>query len=823
MNRKNSQNLILPILILGLIAPSFLLWPVRKANAENIADTTSFGATAESIDIPSSDTINTSNSAAEDWKTKSCGKLLGDGIKELFGTETGSGNTGGNGNLDGIALDETSNELSVPVYSTSLNRKIDAINEKTTDVKKATGYLSKKGGCLDSLAKIIIKNFIQKITMGIIDWINTGYEGKPFFLEDPGSFFKNIAQDEILAFGNSINDPNLFPFGKNFMQNFIGGFRNKFATNAQYSLNNFIQRTNPGSVSADFYTNFNIGGWNAWLGMTQYPQNNPIGFSLMASNALSVNLQGTFDSRATQIKDSIRDAGGFLGDERCADPEGVTHAENSAALRGEPGARLCNRWEYVTPGKLIADKLTYSANSSERSLEVADDINSALAAIGDAALNKFISDLTTKGLKGLSGPDNTQITDLNDPSIFGPTQSVQFQSFSNPSSWLASHMDFNLKTDLTQAFIDEQRTYLDKIDQYNSELENLIKNIYQLDYCIPGPHPGWENDARRNLDLIIQTFPASFTGFSDTFLGSLMQLSEKTGAIGIALNFGYDVAEAESACGDDGAKKGSKFYKNIFYSMTGFDAFDINDDKNAALCSKQSFADLLTFVFNEHAKLMNKYYNFQVLPGVAEEASVEFKKIPGYEKIIQNNKDDIAFRKSVIQRLQTLKSKIDALDPAAADYDNSFDPSSPIVTQFARLSANFSTGDDVANMDNLYKQARDKKNYIYDVLLQGPDGCEKDLENRMQSLLWQQYNQIRPKYLKPILYSYPNRVGYVPGYTGSDETKAPGGTNTGFLDFIAWRNSTWALETIPINTILKLKDSGGGGNGNNWEKALGIY
>ena len=35
-----------------------------------------------------------------------------------------------------------------------------------------------------------------------------------------------------------------------------------------------------------------------------------------------------------------------------------------------------------------------------------------------------------------------------------------------------------------------------------SNAYGLIPAIYQLDYCIPGPHPGWEQDSQRTLDAV---------------------------------------------------------------------------------------------------------------------------------------------------------------------------------------------------------------------------------------------------------------------------------------------------------------------------------
>ncbi len=90
------------------------------------------------------------------------------------------------------------------------------------------------------------------------------------------------------------------------------------------------------------------------------------------------------------------------------------------------------------------------------------------------------------------------------------------------SSFLSSNPDFNIRTDLTQALVDEQRTCVDKLKKQNAELFSttdgkdyaidkdtglsnaygLVPAVYQLDYCIPGPHPGWQADSQQVLNSV---------------------------------------------------------------------------------------------------------------------------------------------------------------------------------------------------------------------------------------------------------------------------------------------------------------------------------
>ena len=89
-----------------------------------------------------------------------------------------------------------------------------------------------------------------------------------------------------MQFGLEINNPQLFPFGKTWMQNTALAFNNKFQDNAQYSLDKLIQDTDPQYSAATFQQDFSMGGWDAWTAMTQVPANNPLGFKLMADNEI---------------------------------------------------------------------------------------------------------------------------------------------------------------------------------------------------------------------------------------------------------------------------------------------------------------------------------------------------------------------------------------------------------------------------------------------------------------------------------------------------------------------------------------------------------
>ena len=167
-----------------------------------------------------------------------------------------------------------------------------------------------------------------------------------------------------------------------------------------------------------------------------------------------------------------------MGDQRCVDPDGVTKQEDAAGLversnhpNNDPDPkvlkyvylnRICNQWKYVTPGSMIADAATSTMTTTKDSLLVAQDLNDAIAAVTDALLAHFSSDLMEKGFANIQTEDLTGSSNFSSGTYQSQTQKDYIPSQLS-SSWLQANPEFDIRTDLTQALIDEQRTYSDKL------------------------------------------------------------------------------------------------------------------------------------------------------------------------------------------------------------------------------------------------------------------------------------------------------------------------------------------------------------------------
>lgn len=118
---------------------------------------------------------------------------------------------------------------------------------------------------------------VQQIVNSSIEWAQNGFEGNPAYAVDPKQYFTNIADGTVGEFIGSQDSP----------LNFLCS---PFQTQIRLALQRqYIQPVNyqctltqvVGNIDS-FYNNFQDGGWDAWISMTQNDANNPYGAYLEA-------------------------------------------------------------------------------------------------------------------------------------------------------------------------------------------------------------------------------------------------------------------------------------------------------------------------------------------------------------------------------------------------------------------------------------------------------------------------------------------------------------------------------------------------------------
>lgn len=311
------------------------------------------------------------------------GTLTGDTVPGTGGVaDTIDTTTGGIGDIGSIAGGGT-----VPVSDASIQKTVKEIQKTTDAINKAVSVSAKTDEVQDSkncwltIERMAAQLVLKEITQSTLTWINSGFHGKPAYIEDPGAFLAGIRKQTIGDFTNTIAyDSVKYPFGKMVAQGLIQDTQNYFEKSAQYSLDNVIAQQVPGATHVDFQANFANGSWDAFGAQFSH-NNNPIGFSLAAQNELSKRIQDTGYSKAQDLKDQIQRNQGFLDDKLCVDP-----ANSDLEF---PDTR-CLKWETQTPGSVIVNKLNDTLGAPLEQLSLGKDITTDMIAIINALLNQGV-------------------------------------------------------------------------------------------------------------------------------------------------------------------------------------------------------------------------------------------------------------------------------------------------------------------------------------------------------------------------------------------------------------------------------------------------
>ncbi len=349
---------------------------------------------------------------------------------------------------------------------------------KTTDEK--TKEQSKKEKCWDAIGYAAAKTALAALTQTTINYINSGFEGNPYFALHENSLLASIGNQEVYSFVSELKNPEKYPFGPEIAQSIATTYDCKdpldngacFRDTAVFTLAEDI-----GENWKDFGDDFSVGGWEGWLSTTQNPHNNPIGFNFEASKEINRRV----DKEQSTIKEEITTNGGFLSVKKCVayyqvnkvktttkdgtftsyekvlDKNGnpvistveavdtggdkeilyYNNAGNPVYDTGDISSSWdyqysylgeidhCARYETTTPGSVISDQINIHLGSSVRQLELADEMNESLGAVFDALINKLVYD----------GLDALQTVSLETTQSGGYGSNTSYFDSNNDSSW----------------------------------------------------------------------------------------------------------------------------------------------------------------------------------------------------------------------------------------------------------------------------------------------------------------------------------------------------------------------------------------------------
>jgi len=265
-------------------------------------------------------------------------------------------------------------------------------------------FTNLKDFLLDQLAFQLKNQVINKITSGLLNWINSGFEGSPAFVLDLDRFTNDLAISTGSYFINNVlavPDVLCTPFRRE-----INIALSELHDRRTSNINRIYIRTATctlGDVINNnydlFYNDFSQGGWEAWNQLIR-PNNYRAGSYIIAR----AELDNRIAEREQEETKKLEFGRGFLTFEKCylLPPEGqygpaaptTTKAEKEAA---KAGGGYC---ETQTPGVVIEQQLNNTLPAGLEGLIAADEINEIIGALLSQLLNKVIG---PDGLLGLSG------------------------------------------------------------------------------------------------------------------------------------------------------------------------------------------------------------------------------------------------------------------------------------------------------------------------------------------------------------------------------------------------------------------------------------
>lgn len=246
----------------------------------------------------------------------------------------------------------------------------------------STNAMSFNNCILKPLGQMMVISLIRNIGASIVDWVNSGFQGKPSFVTDFGGTLLNAADQAI---GKFIEGTELGFLCNDF------SFQIRIALALKYSkpYREEIRCTlsGIGDNVNNFVENNGGAGWNNWLQLTTEPNNNVYGAYLAADSELA---QRALTATGLQDK-KITIGQGFLDFETCDEYETPTEAQT----------------RYLEETKSL--NTSSSNNAFDSSINVNTDINSfENSGFDDGSGNNSINSNTfdTSGVNIPSSPSS---------------------------------------------------------------------------------------------------------------------------------------------------------------------------------------------------------------------------------------------------------------------------------------------------------------------------------------------------------------------------------------------------------------------------------
>jgi hypothetical protein len=273
--------------------------------------------------------------------------------------------------------------------------------ESTFDViengitSSVTSALGVKTFTLDAIATAIAKQILQQLTLSVVNWINSGFNGSPAFVTNPAQYFQNIGDEIAGNFLEADGDLRFLcsPFSLDvrvaLAVKMEGQIAQKYTCTLSSAIKNATNAAQNASITGFIQGDFSQGGFPALLTLTTDPQNNAGGAFLQAEDDLTKQI----NSQVGQKTNELNQGSGFLSWQDCTytfDDSGngsnivdISASDYNAATQNgtQPVAGTKKTCTTQTPGSVISATLNKHLAVPTDELELANDVNSIVNAL----------------------------------------------------------------------------------------------------------------------------------------------------------------------------------------------------------------------------------------------------------------------------------------------------------------------------------------------------------------------------------------------------------------------------------------------------------
>jgi len=385
------------------------------------------------------------------------------------------------------------------------NFQLGAVNVATTAsaasnaaTSLATGSLWLKENVLDGIGWALAKRVVSSMVASMIDWINSGFQGSPAFVQDLKGFLLQAADEAIGEYIEDLGGAGSFicsPFRLDVQVSVAlqyerarsnGGDGQPAPTCTLSGVINNIEGFIGGS--------FEEGGWQDWFKISATPQTyTPYGAALSAeagARARIINAQG----REMEI---LKFGDGFLSGEICEAVQGPGTTREECFIS--------------KPGKIIQEALSFNLDSGRQSLISADEINEVIAALLGQLANTVMTG--ANGLLGLSEGTGYTYSGFDGGSF---TEQLVIDS--------AEGFDYGQAGTLIDEGLAVQIEYRDLAIEYERRLDEYSANTLNTASRRDAARAA-RDDARGIIIETMGAFPPPFTPTVDSLIARATALS----------------------------------------------------------------------------------------------------------------------------------------------------------------------------------------------------------------------------------------------------------------------------------------------------------